>query len=212
MAKFWKFNIWRAAWEACSATWNLGTNSAFALGPRKTTENPLRILLTEARWRDADPVENTNSACNRIVCTLRCTSVNTSSLGYSGHQGYRTTYLPPLARYNEGFILLIRLLVYLRFWCLICSLIYFIYNLNQQSEFTFYKLNPKDDDIPFYKLNPKDDDRSVLFLTDLWNGTQSRIIDWGTMLQALGRGLNLDNTLPRHGMFLPDYRALHPRK
>jgi hypothetical protein len=25
-----------AAWEACSATWNLGTNSAFALGPRKT--------------------------------------------------------------------------------------------------------------------------------------------------------------------------------
>jgi hypothetical protein len=30
--------IGRAAWEACSATWNLGTNSAFALGPRKTTE------------------------------------------------------------------------------------------------------------------------------------------------------------------------------
>jgi hypothetical protein len=28
--------IGRAAWEACSATWNLGTNSAFALGPRKT--------------------------------------------------------------------------------------------------------------------------------------------------------------------------------
>jgi hypothetical protein len=31
--------VGRAAWEACSATWNLGTNSAFALGPRKTTEN-----------------------------------------------------------------------------------------------------------------------------------------------------------------------------
>jgi hypothetical protein len=31
--------IGRAAWGACSATWNLGTNSAFALGPRKTTEN-----------------------------------------------------------------------------------------------------------------------------------------------------------------------------
>jgi hypothetical protein len=29
----------RAAWEVCSATWNLGTKSAFALGPRKTTEN-----------------------------------------------------------------------------------------------------------------------------------------------------------------------------
>ena len=32
-----------AACEACSATWNLGTNSAFALGPRKTTENLDRI-------------------------------------------------------------------------------------------------------------------------------------------------------------------------
>jgi hypothetical protein len=31
--------IGRAAWEACSATWILGTNSAFALGQRKTTEN-----------------------------------------------------------------------------------------------------------------------------------------------------------------------------
>jgi hypothetical protein len=31
--------IGRAAWEAYSATWNLGPNSAFALGPRKTTEN-----------------------------------------------------------------------------------------------------------------------------------------------------------------------------
>jgi hypothetical protein len=29
--------LWSAA---CSATWNLGTNSAFALGRRKTTENP----------------------------------------------------------------------------------------------------------------------------------------------------------------------------
>jgi hypothetical protein len=31
--------IGRAAWEACSATWDLGTNSVFGLGPRKTTEN-----------------------------------------------------------------------------------------------------------------------------------------------------------------------------
>jgi hypothetical protein len=29
--------------EACSATWNLGTNSTFALGPRKTTENLDRV-------------------------------------------------------------------------------------------------------------------------------------------------------------------------
>jgi hypothetical protein len=33
----------RAACEACSATRDLGTNSAFALGPRKTTENLDRI-------------------------------------------------------------------------------------------------------------------------------------------------------------------------
>jgi hypothetical protein len=32
------FNIGRAVLEACSETWNLGTDSAFALGPRKTTE------------------------------------------------------------------------------------------------------------------------------------------------------------------------------
>jgi hypothetical protein len=33
----------RAACEASRATWNLGTNSAFALGSRKTTENLDRI-------------------------------------------------------------------------------------------------------------------------------------------------------------------------
>jgi hypothetical protein len=35
--------IGRAAWEACSATWNLGTNSEFALVPKKTTENLDRV-------------------------------------------------------------------------------------------------------------------------------------------------------------------------
>jgi hypothetical protein len=29
--------------KLCSATWNLGTNSAFAVGPRKTTENLDRV-------------------------------------------------------------------------------------------------------------------------------------------------------------------------
>jgi hypothetical protein len=29
--------------EACSATWNMGTNSVFALGPRKTTENLIEL-------------------------------------------------------------------------------------------------------------------------------------------------------------------------
>jgi hypothetical protein len=33
----------RAAWEARSATWNFGANSAFALGSRKTTENLDRV-------------------------------------------------------------------------------------------------------------------------------------------------------------------------
>jgi hypothetical protein len=33
----------RVACEVYSATWNLGTNSAFALGSRKTTENLHRV-------------------------------------------------------------------------------------------------------------------------------------------------------------------------
>jgi hypothetical protein len=33
----------RAACEAYSATWNLGTNSAFALGSRKITRNLVRV-------------------------------------------------------------------------------------------------------------------------------------------------------------------------
>jgi hypothetical protein len=33
----------RAACEASSATWNLGANSAFVLGSRKTTENFDRV-------------------------------------------------------------------------------------------------------------------------------------------------------------------------
>jgi hypothetical protein len=33
----------RAAYEASSKTWNLGTNSAFVLGLRKTTENLDRV-------------------------------------------------------------------------------------------------------------------------------------------------------------------------
>jgi hypothetical protein len=35
--------IGRAASEACSATWNLGTNTAFDLGPRKAKENLVRV-------------------------------------------------------------------------------------------------------------------------------------------------------------------------
>jgi hypothetical protein len=39
LGKIFGVTIGRAAWEACSATWNLSTNSAFAPGPRETTEN-----------------------------------------------------------------------------------------------------------------------------------------------------------------------------
>jgi hypothetical protein len=48
------FAIGRAAWEACSTTWNLGTNSGFALGRRKTRENLDRVGrsqdLPDANW------------------------------------------------------------------------------------------------------------------------------------------------------------------
>jgi hypothetical protein len=42
-AKFFYVTIGRAACEACSATWNLGTNSAFALGPRKARSPALNM-------------------------------------------------------------------------------------------------------------------------------------------------------------------------
>ena len=42
----------RAAWEACSATWILGTDSAFAAGPRKT-----RNTFVEFAGRRAFPVQ-----------------------------------------------------------------------------------------------------------------------------------------------------------
>jgi hypothetical protein len=46
--------IGKAAWEACSATWNVGTNSEFAPGPRKTTEDPDQFGrsrdLQDANW------------------------------------------------------------------------------------------------------------------------------------------------------------------
>jgi hypothetical protein len=40
-------SVGRAALKACGATWNLGTNSAFALGPRKTTENLYPVCLSQ---------------------------------------------------------------------------------------------------------------------------------------------------------------------
>jgi hypothetical protein len=46
--------IGSGACEACSATWDLATNSTFALAPTKTTENPDRVGLSQelpdANW------------------------------------------------------------------------------------------------------------------------------------------------------------------
>jgi hypothetical protein len=47
----------RAACEACSATWSLDTNSAFALGSRKTTENLDRVSpALNTRTLTVDPI------------------------------------------------------------------------------------------------------------------------------------------------------------
>jgi hypothetical protein len=42
-SEFFNVSIVKTTWEACRATWNLSTNSAFALGPRKTTEKRDRV-------------------------------------------------------------------------------------------------------------------------------------------------------------------------
>jgi hypothetical protein len=49
-AKHFKITIGTAACEAYRATWNLGTNSAFALGSRKTTENLFRVMKNVVIW------------------------------------------------------------------------------------------------------------------------------------------------------------------
>jgi hypothetical protein len=64
-AKFFYVTIGGAAWEACSATWNLDTSSAFALGQRKTMENLDRVGLSQdfpdANWLLASsPALNTS--------------------------------------------------------------------------------------------------------------------------------------------------------
>jgi hypothetical protein len=43
LARNFDVNIGRSACEACSAMWNLGINSAFALGRRKSKENLDRV-------------------------------------------------------------------------------------------------------------------------------------------------------------------------
>lgn len=43
LGRYFDVNVGRPACEACSATWDLGANSAFAVGLRKTTENSDRV-------------------------------------------------------------------------------------------------------------------------------------------------------------------------
>jgi hypothetical protein len=50
----------RAVCEACSAKWNLGTNSAFSLGSRKTTEK-LDLVGRSQDRPDADRQQNTRT-------------------------------------------------------------------------------------------------------------------------------------------------------
>jgi hypothetical protein len=68
-ANFFNVIIRRAAYEACSATWNLGTNSAFALGPRKITENLDRVGRSQD-VRDANWLLASSPALNTRALTL----------------------------------------------------------------------------------------------------------------------------------------------
>jgi hypothetical protein len=61
--------IGRAACEACSTTWNLGTNSAFALGSRKTTENLDRVGRSQD-LPDANRLLVSSPALNTPTLTL----------------------------------------------------------------------------------------------------------------------------------------------
>jgi hypothetical protein len=46
MGRNFDLTIWRAACEACSATWNLSTNSAFVLGSREINYWNYTLIVT----------------------------------------------------------------------------------------------------------------------------------------------------------------------
>ena len=70
-------SVGRATWEACSVTWNLATNSEFALGPGKTTENvrwlagrrTFRILITYFCLASSSALEYTKSNVSTYMCS-----------------------------------------------------------------------------------------------------------------------------------------------
>jgi hypothetical protein len=49
-----------AEWEVCSATWNLGTNSTFVLGPRKTTF-PIEARVNNRLFKRLSPYRKENN-------------------------------------------------------------------------------------------------------------------------------------------------------
>jgi hypothetical protein len=81
-------NIWRATCEASSAPWNLGTNSAFALGPSKTTGNLNRV----GRSQDL-PEANRLLASSTSFNTRNLTSVSIWLLLYFKNKTYVYLYL-----------------------------------------------------------------------------------------------------------------------
>jgi hypothetical protein len=60
----------RTACEACSATWNFGTSSAFALGPSKLTENLIDLAGRRTLRMQTDDVKVVDSTGIILeVCT-----------------------------------------------------------------------------------------------------------------------------------------------
>jgi hypothetical protein len=79
-------NIGRAAWESCSATWNLGTNSAFALRAEENHGKPWSSAtsqdLPDTCWllASSPAFKPTSPNCNPclwccFICYLRIQSV-----------------------------------------------------------------------------------------------------------------------------------------
>jgi hypothetical protein len=92
----------RAAWEACSATWNLGTNSASALGPRKSTENLDRVVCPYCLTELVCVLKITNEFCKgkyRGTCS-NCVASGTES---SEVADALATSSSPLTRFRGGY-------------------------------------------------------------------------------------------------------------
>jgi len=71
--KFWS-NARRVGWVACSAIWNLSTNSAFALGPKKTTVKDFEFAGRRTfRLRGPCWTVFSGSPCNTLTSDIHST-------------------------------------------------------------------------------------------------------------------------------------------